>query len=179
MNLQPILKGKLIKTRPLKSEDFEDLYRAASDPLIWQQHPDPLRYKRDVFKEYFDSGLASHGCLVIQSRQTDEVIGSSRFYDWSADNRMITIGFTFLLRKLWGGSYNRELKHLMLTHAFDFAETVIFDVGSENIRSRKALEKIGAKLISQNEKIASDGRKLKALVYSIHRAEFKGLLESV
>ena len=175
MNLQPQLIGNLLRTRPLLVEDFENLYEAASDPLIWEQHPDPLRYRRDIFQNYFASGIKSKGCLIVEDKDTGEVVGSSRYYDFSTARKEVSIGYTFLARRYWGGAYNRELKHLMITHAFTFADTVLFDVGSENLRSRGALEKIRAKLLSQKEKKTSDGRKVTALVYGIYKAEFKGL----
>lgn len=176
MNLQPHLSGKLLRTRPLATEDFEVLYAAANDPLIWEQHPDPMRYQRNTFQRYFDSGIKSKGCLVIEDINTGEVIGSSRYYDFSEDKKEITIGFTFLKRTHWGGNFNRELKHLMLTYAFTFAETVLFDVGSENQRSRKALEKIGAILIRQHEKMGPQGEKILAVTYSLKKKDFRGLL---
>ena len=45
-DLQPLLKGNLIEVRPLTKEDFDALFAAASDPLIWKQHPENDRYKR-------------------------------------------------------------------------------------------------------------------------------------
>jgi RimJ/RimL family protein N-acetyltransferase len=176
MELQPRLNGKLVRTRPLLAEDFENLFLVASDPLIWKQHPDSFRYQREVFKRYFNSGVASKGCLVIEDSLTGEMIGSSRFYNLSEDRKQIMIGFTFLSRKYWGGAYNRELKNLMISHAFKLVDAVLFEVGSENYRSRRALEKIGAKLTNQNEKITPDGRKLVAIMYSIKKLKFKGLL---
>lgn len=176
MELQPRLFGKLLRTRPLTSEDFEVLYAAANDPLIWEQHPDPLRYQRDIFQRYFDSGIACKGCLVIEEINTSEVVGSSRFYDFSQDKMEITVGFTFLKRSCWGGKFNRELKHLMLNHAFKFVDTVLFDVGSENRRSRKALEKIGAILVRQDEKSDRLGKKIVAMTYSLTKKDFHGLL---
>ncbi len=173
MELQPHLFGKLLKTRPLAIEDFELLHAAANDPLIWEQHPDPLRYQRDTFQRYFDSGIASKGCLVIEDIDTCEVIGSSRFYDYSQDKKEITVGFTFLKRNYWGGEFNRELKHLMLNHAFTFVDTVLFDVGSENHRSRRALEKIGAVLISEDEKADRRGNKIVAMTYSLKKKTSK------
>lgn len=176
MELQPRLLGKLLRTRPLAIEDFEVLYAAASDPLIWEQHPDPLRYQRNIFQRYFDSGIASKGCLVIEDIATGEVIGSSRFYDVSESKQEVAIGFTFLARKYWGGEFNRELKHLMLTHAFRFVDTVNFDVGSENRRSRKALEKIGAVFSREHEKLDRQGKKIMAMTYSLAKKDFQGLL---
>ncbi len=64
----------------------------------------------------------------------------------SPDSR-VSVGYTFLARSHWGGKFNRELKTLMLTHAFKFIRTVVFDVGEHNMRSRRAVEKIGAGLV--------------------------------
>ena len=173
MDLQPHLTGSLIKARPLRDDDFECLYAVASDPLIWEQHPERLRYQRDVFQKYFDSGIASKGCLLLQDQQTQEVIGCSRFYGFSATKKEVKVGYTFLVRKCWGGRHNKELKHLMLTHAFGSVETVLFDVGRDNFRSRSALEKIGAKLASAHETCNAQEA---MVMYSIHKGDFKGLI---
>ena len=54
------------------------LHRAASDPLIWEQHPEPDRYERDIFQRYFDGAMASKGALAIIDRRSGRIIGSSR-----------------------------------------------------------------------------------------------------
>ena len=142
-DLQPNLKGELIELRPLTSEDWDDLFSVASDPLIWEQHPESDRYKEDVFKVFFREALESRGAFVIIDKR-GRIIGSTRFYGYDPEKSEIEIGWTFLARKYWGGRYNRELKQLMLDHAFKFVENVIFYVGENNIRSQKATEKIGA-----------------------------------
>ncbi len=142
-DLQPHLKGELIELRPLTPEDWDDLFAVASDPLIWEQHPESDRYKEDVFKVFFSEALESGGAFVIIDRKNQRIIGSTRFYDYDPKKSEIEIGWTFLARKYWGGRYNRELKQLMLDHAFKFVENVIFYVGENNIRSQKATEKIG------------------------------------
>ena len=53
-------------------------------------------------------------------------------------------GWTFLARSHWGGEYNREMKRLMLDHAFRFVGRVVFLIDSANHRSQRATEKIGA-----------------------------------
>ena len=79
IDLQPMLIGNTIKLRPLKEDDFEELYLAASDPGIWELHPDSERYKRDVFaRRFFAGALDSRGALVIEEITTDRIIGSSR-----------------------------------------------------------------------------------------------------
>jgi RimJ/RimL family protein N-acetyltransferase len=142
-DLQPILEGELLRLRPLRSEDFHDLYAVASDPLIWEQHPIHDRYKEAVFKEFFHEALESGGTLIAVDCKDDRIIGSSRFHGYDSDKSEIEIGWTFLARPYWGGIYNREMKQLMLRHAFRFVKTVIFLVGPQNLRSQRALEKIG------------------------------------
>lgn len=140
---QPTLKGELIELRPLRAEDFADLYAVASDPLVWEQHPAVDRYKEEVFQELFRDALASGGALVVNDRETGRVIGSSRFFAYDEGRGEVEIGYTFLARSHWGGRYNGEMKRLMLGHAFRFVESVVFLVGPENYRSQRAVEKIG------------------------------------
>jgi RimJ/RimL family protein N-acetyltransferase len=149
VNLQPTLRGTSIELHPLKLEDFDELLKAASDPLIWEQHPERDRYKPDVFQKYFDSGIESKGAFVVIDLQSDEIIGSSRYYKYNPDRREVAIGYTFLKRPFWGGATNREMKSLMLDHAFQFVDRVFFEVGENNLRSRKALEKIGARFFEK------------------------------
>jgi RimJ/RimL family protein N-acetyltransferase len=143
-DLQPMLKGQRLELRPLRAEDFDELYAVASDPLIWAQHPIKDRYEPEVFQEYFRTGLESGGALAGRDCQDGRIIGSSRYHGYDPDKREIEIGWTFLARAYWGGVYNREMKHLMLRHAFQFVNSVIFLVGPQNLRSQRALEKIGA-----------------------------------
>ncbi len=148
----PTLLGESLRVRPLAESDFEALFDVASDPKIWAQHPQPDRYRREVFRNgFFDSALAM-GALLILDRQTGQVCGSSRFYDWDADHQEVAIGYTFLARRCWGSGVNRELKRLMTTHAFLKAGRVWLHIGSENTRSRRAAESIGACFSHTEEK---------------------------
>ncbi|TAE81595.1 MAG: N-acetyltransferase [Bacteroidetes bacterium] len=149
MDLQPYLENHLVRLAPLKETDFEVLYKAASDPLIWELHPNPNRYQRDVFSIYFSGAIESKGAFLIIDAQTNEVIGSSRFYDYDANNSTVIIGYTFLKRSHWGGTYNKAVKKLMLDYTFQFVNQVYFHVGANNIRSQKAMKKLGAEKISQ------------------------------
>ncbi len=150
-NLQPILENEFVKIRPLTKSDFEELYTVASDPLIWEQHPNPDRYKRAVFETFFKGAIESGGAFIIFDKQTNEVIGSSRYYDYDEKNKSILIGYTFFARNHWGGKYNSSVKQLMIQHAFQFVDTVIFHIGANNIRSQKAIERIGANKIGELE----------------------------
>ena len=143
LDLQPTLAGELVRLRPLRADDWDDLYAVASDPLIWEQHPCNDRYKEEVFREFFREALESGGALIILDANDDRVIGSSRFDRYDQKKSEIEIGWTFLARSHWGGVYNRDLKKLMLDHAFRFVRSVVFLVGPQNVRSQRAVEKIG------------------------------------
>ena len=152
INLQPThLSNELISLKPLQPEDFERLYLAASDPLIWEQHPNKNRYQRDVFNTYFEGAIESKGAFIILESETGQVIGSSRFYDYDPIKKTVLIGYTFLVKAFWGTTYNRALKTLMLNHAFTFADKVIFHIGGNNIRSQKAIERLGAIKVAEEE----------------------------
>ena len=143
-DLQPHLRGELIELRPLAPDDWSQLFTVASDSRIWKQHPESDRYKEHVFRVFFKDALESGGAFVVIDKKTQEIIGSTRFYGYDPKKSEIEIGWTFLARKYWGGRYNREMKELLLDHAFKFVETVAFLVGEHNIRSQRAMEKIGA-----------------------------------
>lgn len=162
-DLQPTLRGDLLRLRPLRPEDFLELYAVASDPLTWEQHPANDRYKEEVFQAFFRQALESGGALIAIDAKDGRVIGSSRFHGYDREKSEIEIGWTFLARSHWGGAYNGEMKQLMLGHAFKFVNSVIFLVGPRNLRSQKALEKIGA--VRVGSRPDAEGRD--SLVYQI------------
>jgi N-acetyltransferase len=143
-DLQPHLKGELIELRPLRPQDWAELFAVASDSLIWGQHPENDRYKESVFRIFFKDALESGGAFVVVDKENQQIIGSTRFYGYDPEKSEIEIGWTFLARKYWGGRFNAEMKRLLLNHAFKFVESVVFFVGEDNVRSQRAMEKIGA-----------------------------------
>lgn len=143
VDLQPRLVGDLTEIVPMREDDWAELYAVASDPAIWALHPAQNRYEEKEFREYFDTGMASGGALTIRGRPSGKVIGASRYYGYDPALGEVEIGWTFLATACWGGRYNREIKRRMLAHAFTFADTVVFWVGEDNLRSRRAMEKIG------------------------------------
>lgn len=145
LDLQPTLTGKHIILRPLAPRDFDELCAAASDPLVWAQHPDPGRGTREGFSAYFDGALRSKACLAAIDAARQSVVGCSRYSDYTPGER-VAIGYTFLARSHWGGAANAEMKRLMLRHAFTNVREVRFMVAERNLRSRRAVEKLGAEL---------------------------------
>ena len=167
---QPVLRGDLIALRPLCAGDEATLYAVASDPLIWEQHPDQTRHEPAGFKAFFHEALTSGGALLALDTRTGSVIGSSRFHAYDKDKDEVEIGWTFLARSHWGGRYNREMKYLMLTHAFRFVGRVVFVIGPQNFRSQRAVEKIGA--VREGMRRDSAGRE--RLVFGITANAFVG-----
>ncbi|GGK19152.1 putative acetyltransferase [Deinococcus malanensis] len=163
-DLQPTLSGPRVMLRPLQAQDFNLLYAAASDPLIWTQHPDN-RHEPAVFRTFFEGTLASGGALLATETGTGAVIGTSRFHWRDSHPHSLEIGWTFLARPYWGGAYNGEMKRLMLTHAFGHVDHVVFLVAPGNLRSQRAVQKIGGKL----QERLSDGRDQGYLVFRIDR----------
>jgi len=158
----------LLELRPLRAMDFHPLYAVASDPLIWEQHPARDRWKEDVFRILFQESLDSGGALIAIDCKLGKVIGSSRFHGYDPQKSEIEIGWTFLARSHWGGPYNREMKELMLRHAFTFVDRVVFLVGPKNLRSQRAMEKIGGTPAGTRR----DGGGRDSIVYEITRSSF-------
>jgi RimJ/RimL family protein N-acetyltransferase len=102
--------------------------------------------------------------LAVIECESGRIIGTSRYYGYDPARREVMIGYTFLERRFWGGDCNQELKSLMLNHAFRFVDRVLFEVGANNVRPQKALEKIGARLCGKKEVPARDGAMLPCLV---------------
>ena len=167
MDLQPVLEGPRLRLRPLLAADFDELYAAASDPLIWELHPASDRWKLPVFKEFFAAALASGGAFAVVNRFTGAIVGTSRYYGLDEKESSVAIGFTFLARKLWGGDFNRELKTLMLDHAFKSVRAVKFHVGEHNLRSRRAMEKIGARMVGRLDRLKPDGSPDPTVVFEL------------
>ncbi|MES2043161.1 MAG: GNAT family N-acetyltransferase [Pseudomonadota bacterium] len=171
MNRQPELTGELLTLRPAVREDFDALFAVASDPLIWEVHPAHDRWQAPVFQRFFDDGIASGGMLVARDRATGAVIGSSRYDFTRAELGEVEIGWTFLARSHWGGRYNRGMKALMLDHAFRSVDRVLFMVGEANIRSRRAVEKIGGYLLPRQHLAEMAGRLVNHVVYAIDKPD--------
>ncbi len=149
INLQPNLENELVLLRPLKSLDFEALYEVASDPEIWKLHQNPDRYKKEIFTVFFDGAMASKAAFGIIDKKTNTIIGSSRFRLHNTSDEAVEIGWTFLSKAYWGGTYNTSFKNLMIQHAFQYFRYVLFHVDHKNYRSQRAVQKLGAILVDK------------------------------
>lgn len=168
-DFQPTLTGALLELRPLVPDDWDALYAVASDPLIWAMHPMRERHQAPVFRAFFDDALGDRGGLVARDRADGRVIGFSRYSERFAGPDEIEIGWTFLARDRWGGRWNREMKALMLGHAFATYRTVLFRIGEANLRSRRAVEKIGGVLTDRVQTTTVGDRAIRHVTYAIGR----------
>lgn len=169
---QPVLSHPQVTLRPLVPGDWAGLFAVAADPLIWAVHPAHDRWQEPVFRRFFDDALASGGCLVAGDPQTGAIIGASRFDTERAEPGEIEIGWTFLARSHWGGPTNAAMKALMVGHALPHFDRVIFLIGETNLRSRRALEKIGGTLTDRVFDTELAGGTVRHVIYSIDRAGF-------
>ena len=150
MNLQPEnLQTDIVKLIPLQESDFEDLYQCASNPEVWEQHPNKDRYKREVFENFFKGAMESKGAFKIIEMATGRVVGSTRFYDYDEKSSVVLIGYTFYAKEYWGKGINPIVKKMMLDYAFRFVENVHFHIGGNNIRSQIAIQRIGARKLCE------------------------------
>ena len=178
-DLQPTLSDAVVHLQPLKATDFERLYAVASDPLVWEQHPNKNRYQRPVFETFFEGAMQSGGAFLILDAEK-KVVGSSRFYELDSENKSVAIGYTFFARDCWGRGINRAAKYLMLKHAFRYVDKVIFHIGAENTRSQIAIGRIGAQKIGSLEMPYFGEKTLLNFVYCIEKANFEasGIIEN-
>lgn len=174
LDRQPVLEGERLILRPLRADDWDALFAVASDPLVWEQHPAHDRWQEAVFRAFFDDALANAGALAVIDRTSGAVIGSSRFQGLEeAGGGSVEIGWTFLARSHWGGTFNHEMKRLMLAHALAHVAEVRFLVGETNTRSRTAMARIGARLTDRREeRIMAGGEIIPHLTYVITRESF-------
>ena len=116
--------------------------RLASEPLIWEQHPGNDRYKEAVLQSLLQRGVGTRWSVCDQRYEESTNYRIDPVLWLRPGKSKIEIGWTFLARKYWGGRYNAETKQLLLNHAFQFVENVVFFVGQHNVRSQKAMEKL-------------------------------------
>lgn len=150
-SIQPALEDQEFQLIPLEQGDFESVYEVASDPRVWEQHPNKDRYKRDVFENFFKGAIESKGAFKIIDKVSGDVLGSSRYYGFDETDNSIFVGYTFYGTKSWGKGINPRVKKLMLDYIFQFVDTVHFHIGKNNFRSQVALERLGGQKIAEEE----------------------------
>lgn len=173
LNIQPTLENEIAILCPLQEKDFEDLYAAASNPKIWEQHPNKDRWKREIFKTFFEGAIKSEGAFKIVDKVTGKIMGSTRYYDFNEQENSIFIGYTFYAVEYWGKGINNSVKTLILDYIFQFVSKVNFHIGADNIRSQIAIGRIGAEKIDEQEVTYFGEASKLNFVYEIKNANWK------
>jgi RimJ/RimL family protein N-acetyltransferase len=166
-SVQSNLTNGQVTVQPLMAADFEALYAVASDPQIWEQHPDRDRYKREVFHVFFEGAMQSGGAFKVVDNTTEKILGSTRFYDYNEADNSIFIGYTFYAVNCWGKSTNQAVKTLMLNYIFQYVNRVRFHVGAGNTRSQIAVSRLGAQKMDEQQAINFGGVPTLKLVFEI------------
>jgi RimJ/RimL family protein N-acetyltransferase len=172
-DIQAKLENDRVLLSPLKETDFEDLYAVASDPKVWEQHPNKDRWKKEVFRNFFDGAMQSKGAFKIVDKTSGQVIGSTRFYNYDEKENTILIGYTFYGTAYWGTGVNKSVKKTMLDYIFQYVSKVLLHVGAENIRSQTAVGRIGALKIAEEEVTYFGEQPKLNFVYAIDKADWK------
>lgn len=172
MDLQPVLANTLATLHPLRETDFEEVYAAASDPAVWQFHPNKDRWKREVFRNFFNGAMASGGAFRITDNASGKTIGCTRYYDHDPAARSIFIGYTFFAVPFWRRGYNLAVKRSMLDHIFRHVDHVYFHIGAANMPSQRSIMKLGAVKVGE-ETVAYFGEAPKLnFTYAIGRQQW-------
>ncbi len=172
INIQPILENELVILQPLHETDFEELHQAASNPEIWEQHPNKNRWKKEVFATFFEGAIKSNGAFKVVEKATGNTIGSTRFYDYNAADNNILIGYTFYSKQYWGKGFNLSVKTLMLDFVFQFVDTVYFHIGANNIRSQTSIVKLNSTKIAEQEVTYFGEQPVLNFVYKIAKQDW-------
>ena len=140
-----------IQLEVFKIAHIPGLTKAAENESIWTYVKPPNQPLKAFIQTYLETLTKGHDkndpfAYTIINSQTQEVLGSSRFYEISQLDKRLCIGFTWCSPEYWGTGLNERIKLAMLEHAFEDLgmNRVGFHVDSRNIRSLKAMAKIGA-----------------------------------
>lgn len=171
-SIQPVLENDTVLLQPLEENDFEALYEVASDEMIWIQHPNKDRWKKEVFQSFFEGAIKSKGALKIIDKESGFVAGSSRFYDYNEKEKSIFIGYTFYAVRFWGRGFNPSVKKIMMEYLFQYVDKVRFHIGATNFRSQTAITRIGAIKIAEEEVAYYNEPSRLNFVYEINKANW-------
>jgi N-acetyltransferase len=184
--------GETVLLRSMTKNDAEGIHACCQDEHIWTHMSQSLQTREDV-DAYIEQALAKRETgieypFVIVLRATNEIVGSTRFFDISTAHKHLELGHTWLHPSVWRTSVNTECKYLLLSYCFEQLkfQRVQIKTGHENIQSQKAIERIRATKegILRNHMIRPNGKVRHTVMYSVIQEEWpevkqhiKGLIE--
>lgn len=174
INLFTKLTGQTVDLLPLNKEHFSVLENLAKDKQIWEFYTYDCS-DTNTFLNFFNTAFierdnGSQYPFVIFHKQQNKIIGSTRFIDIQPKHKKLEIGTTWLHPDYWGTALNFECKLLLLTFCFENlnAHRVQLKTDVLNVRSRKAIEKIGGQFegILRNDMLRDNNTKRNSAYYS-------------
>jgi RimJ/RimL family protein N-acetyltransferase len=174
------LLGHLVNLMPLEEEHFAALQSIAADPRIWEFYAydasKPEKFNQVMKSTMIEKDRGTQYPFIIEYKPMRQIIGSTRFMDIQPQHKKLEIGTTWLHPDYWATAVNLECKYMLLNYCFDILNTVRVQLKTDenNIRSRKAIEKIGGKFegILRNDMIRDNQTKRNSAYYSIIEEEW-------
>jgi N-acetyltransferase len=178
-----LLKGEHVYLEFLLPEHIEALRALAKDDRIWEFTKTLLidEQYNQRFDDYISlaldrNALEKQVAFIIRRKTDNVIIGMTRYYGVDEKNKRLNIGYTWYIPSVWGKVYNKECKFILLTYAFEELDfnRVGFEVAHQNLRSQKAVIKIGAIKEGELRKYAlmPDGAFRNTVVFSIINDEW-------
>jgi RimJ/RimL family protein N-acetyltransferase len=178
-----VLTGQIIDLLPLEEKHFDELHAAASDKRIWEFYTGDWSVRETFDKVYNGSlKLREKGIeypFVIFHKPTQKIIGSTRLLDIVPYDKRLEIGGTWLMPQYWATAVNFDCKLALLTFCFETlkAKRVQLKTQHDNLRSRKAIEKIGGVYegIIRKHMLKDDGTYRSSAYFSILDDEWENV----
>ena len=170
------LEGRLVVLEPLVATHESELYAAAQNPDVWRWMSYNAVESAERFHGWFDDALRAtkageEAVFVVRSKQSGELIGSTRYMTVRPEHRGLEIGWSWLVPSAWGSGANAEAKFLLLEHAFERLGCirVEFKTDARNERARLALEAIPARFegIFRSHMLVRGGERRNSAFYSV------------
>lgn len=174
------LSGNVVELISMTPERFPELIALANDKRIWEHYAydgtDPVKFRSVLATALTDMEKGLQFPFVIFHKAEKRAIGGTRFMDIQFPHRKLEIGSTWLHPDYWGTAVNFECKLLLLTFCFESLNTLRVQLKTDenNIRSRKAIEKIGGQFegIFRNDMLRDNGTHRNSAYYSIIASEW-------
>jgi RimJ/RimL family protein N-acetyltransferase len=183
-DLRGRFEGRLVVVEPLAPEHATGMVAAAQESDVFRWLPDDLASSTEELHGWLERSVRAADAgrevpFAIVSRATAEPVGSTRFHEIRLEHLRVEIGWTWLMPSVWGRGVNVETKLLLLQHAFERVgcRRVEFKTDARNVRSRGALEAIGARFegILRKHMVVQHGAPRDSAYYSVIDDEWPGV----
>ena len=181
-----LLQGKYVTLETLHPDHIPKLQTLARDERLWEYTKTLLvnetfdaQFEKYIATAFDDRNMGGQHSFVIRDVANDEIIGMTRYYKIEPSQKRLSIGYTWYIPDVWGKVHNKECKLLLMQYAFETLgyQRVEFEVAHQNIRSQKAVEKIGGirEGMLRKHGLHADGTMRHTFVFSVVDDEWEGV----